>query len=70
MIAQVNKARKTVIPPSRMNSHLHAAIPAAPSIPLVIPADISPEKAPDIKEPENRIAVRRESSFFVYHDDK
>jgi hypothetical protein len=37
---------------------------------LVIAADISPDKAPDIKEPENMIAVGRVSSFRVYHEDK
>jgi hypothetical protein len=35
-----------------MKSHLHAEIPRAPLNPLVIPAAISPEKAPEISEPE------------------
>jgi hypothetical protein len=34
-----------------MKSHLHAAIPLAPFKPLVIPAEIKPENAPEIKEP-------------------
>jgi hypothetical protein len=50
-----------------MNSHLHAAIPRAPLSPFVIPAAISPEKAPEIKEPEYSKAVRLTSSLRVYH---
>ena len=42
----------TVIAPSMMKSQRHAKIPALPSIPLVIPAAIKPEKAPEIREPE------------------
>jgi hypothetical protein len=30
-------------------------------------ADIRPEKAPEINEPEYRMAVRRPSSWGVYH---
>lgn len=44
--------------------------PFAPSKPLVIPADMRPEKAPESKDPEYRIAVLNPSSFRVYQDDK
>jgi hypothetical protein len=36
----------------------------------VIPAAINPEKAPDIKLPEYRIAERNANSFLVYQQDK
>jgi hypothetical protein len=47
-------------------SHLQARSPRAPSRPPTIPAAINPEKAPEIKLPEYRIAVRKASSFRVY----
>lgn len=53
-----------------MKSHLHAAIPRAPFKPLVIPAEIKPENAPEINDPTYRSAVRSTNSFLVYHADR
>lgn len=58
-----------VIDPSMIKSHLHAEIPREPLRPFVIPAAIKPEKAPEIREPEYRSAVRLTSSLRVYHAD-
>jgi len=52
------------------HSQRQAPKPLAPSIPFVIPAAISPEKAPLIKLPAYSIAVRSASSFRVYQLDK
>lgn len=63
-------ATATVIAPSIINNHRHARNPLAPSRPYVIPAEINPENAPESKEPENIIAVRKPSSLRVYQLDK
>lgn len=44
--------------------------PLAPSKPLVMPAAIKPEKAPDRSDPEYSTAILKPSSLRVYHDDK
>lgn len=59
----------TVIAPSIMNIHLQAASPSVPDMPAVMPALIKPEKAPERSEPEYRNAIRKASSFLVYHDE-
>lgn len=64
------KAMTMVMMPSMMNNHLHARKPLLPSIPPVMPAVIRPEKAPLIRLPEYSIAVRKPSSFLVYHELK
>ncbi len=61
---------KIVMTPSIMKSQRQARRPCAPSKPLVIPAEIKPEKAPDKREPEYSRAVLNPSSLLVYHDDK
>ena len=63
-------ARHTVSEPSIIKSHLHAAIPRAPFKPLVIPAEIKPENAPEINDPAYSSAVRLTNSFLVYHADR
>ena len=35
-----------------INSHCHALIPLAPSMPAVTPAESRPEKAPEMSAPE------------------
>lgn len=56
--------------PSTINSHRHAAIPRAPLSPLVMPAAIKPEKAPESSEPEYKRAVLLPSSFRVYQAER
>lgn len=63
-------ATATVIAPSIINNHRHARSPLAPSSPCVIPAEIKPENAPESREPENIMAVRKPSSLRVYQLDK
>ena len=58
---------KDTYAPSIMYNHLHALMPLAPSSPLRMPAAIKLPNAPEIKEPEKKIDMRRLSSFFVYH---
>jgi hypothetical protein len=41
--------------------------PSLLSIPLVMPAAMRPEKAPERREPEYKAAVRKPSSLRVYH---
>jgi hypothetical protein len=50
--------------------HLQARSPRARSRPLVMPAVISPENAPEIKEPEYINAVLSPSSLRVYHEER
>jgi hypothetical protein len=49
---KVAKAIRTVTEPSIMKIHLQAKRPRTPFMPLIMPAPISPEKAPEIKDPE------------------
>lgn len=60
----------TVIAPSIIKHHLQALKPRVPSICSMIPAEINPEKAPEISEPEYRMEFLRPSSFLVYQQDK
>ena len=60
----------TVIAPSTMKSHLQAERPFAPLSPLVIPAAMRPEKAPESNDPEYKTAVRLTSSFLVYQAER
>jgi len=60
----------TPVERGRTNIHRHARRPLAPSNPPTIPAAISPENAPEIRDPEYNIAVLNASSFLVYQDDK
>jgi len=53
-----------------MLTHLHAEIPLWLSNPYDTPAAINPLKAPEIRDPEYRRAVRRASSLRVYHDER
>lgn len=66
----LEQAVLTVRDPSMMNNHFQAARPRAPLRPLVIPAEIKPENAPESRDPEYKRAVLLTSSFLVYHDDK
>jgi hypothetical protein len=63
-------ATKTVAAPSMINSHCQAPRPRAPSMPHVTPADMRPEKAPDISAPEYKTAVRKPSSLRVYQHER
>lgn len=63
-------ATATVIAPSIINNHRHALNPLAPSSPCIMPAEISPENAPESREPENIMAVRKPSSLRVYQLDR
>jgi hypothetical protein len=47
-----------------------ARSPRATVNPLVIPAVIRPENAPEIREPEYINAVLKPNSFRVYHDER
>lgn len=53
-----------------LKSHLQAGRPSLRSIPSVIPAAISPAKAPEISDPEYKTADRKASSFLVYQHDR
>ena len=53
-----------------MKSQRQARIPALPSMPEVIPAAMRPENAPEIREPLYKTAVRKPSSFRVYHEER
>lgn len=64
------KATTTVTTPSIINSHFHARMPLAPSMLPVIPADIRPEKAPEMRAPLYRTDVLKPSSFRVYQQDR
>jgi hypothetical protein len=66
----LEQAVLTVSDPSMINNHFQAARPRAPLRPLVMPAEINPENAPESSDPEYRRAVRLTSSFLVYHEDK
>ncbi len=59
-------ATATVMTPSIKNSHRHALKPLAPSRLPVMPAEMRPEKAPEMSEPAYRYVVRTPSSFRVY----
>ena len=64
------KATKTVTTPSMMKSHFQARNPPAPSIFPVMPADIRPEKAPEMRAPLYRTDVLKPSSLRVYQHDR
>jgi hypothetical protein len=49
-------------------THLQARRPCVPSMLLVIPAVTKPPKAPEIRLPEYKMAVRSPSSFLVYQE--
>lgn len=61
------KAMKMVAAPSMMKSHLQALKPRVPSILPVMPAEMRPEKAPEMRAPEYRKAVRRPEREWVSH---
>ena len=44
-------AKKTVMVPSMINSQRQASMCRRPSMPLVMPAAMRPEKAPEIRDP-------------------
>lgn len=56
---KARKAMKMVAAPSMMKSQRQALKPRAPSMFPVMPAEIKPEKAPEMSAPEYRNAVRR-----------
>jgi hypothetical protein len=58
---------RIVATPSRMKSHFQPAMPPTLSMPPRMPAAMRPARALLMIEPEYRIAVRVESSVFVYH---
>ena len=63
-------ATPIVMTPSMMNSHFHALKPWAPSMLPFTPAAIKPEKAPEMRAPEYRIAVRKPSSLRRYQHER
>lgn len=49
-------ANATVMLPSTIKSHCQPAIPFLPSMPLMMPAEISPARAFEIQMPEMKMA--------------
>ncbi len=62
-------ATNIVTAASIMKSHLHEAMPLAPSSPCWTPAPTRPPNPPDRSEPAYSIEVRSASSLRVYHDE-
>lgn len=62
-------ATTTVAIPSKRKSHRHAERPLRPSIPLVIPAEMRPENAPEMRDPEYSRAVLRPKKVNVLDDE-
>jgi hypothetical protein len=59
-------ATAMVMTPSMRTSQRQARQPRSPSMFPVMPAEIKPEKAPEIKEPVYKYVVRTPSSCRVY----
>ena len=53
-----------------MQISYQAKSPRCPFKPFTIPAAIKPEKAPDKRDPEYKMAVLNPSSFRVYQEDR
>ena len=70
MKSHLQESRPRALVSCELSASCHSIKLAYPSRLDVMPAAINPENAPDRREPQYRSAVRRASSFRVYHTVK